>query len=75
MDSVFNMSKCSLTTIFSANAYTAAEFCASEGINGILKQLHRIRREYLREKNSLIFMRVFPQFGSEQNEDCRYSQN
>lgn len=75
MESVFNMSKCGLTAIFAANAYTAADFCASVGINGILMQLNRIRGEHLREKivsYSLIF---FPVFSSKQNEDCRYSLN
>jgi len=59
MESVFNMSKCGLTAIFAANAYTAADFCASVGTNGILMHLNRIRGEYLREKNTLILMIFF----------------
>lgn len=50
MESSFNMSRCGLTTVFAANAYTAADFCASVGINGILMQLNRIRGQYLRER-------------------------
>lgn len=72
MEAVFNMSKCGLTAIFAANAYTAADFCASVGINVFLMQLNKIRGEYLREKNGLIFMIFFLVFSSKQNEDCGY---
>lgn len=53
------MSKCDLTAIFTAAAYTAADFHNSTGINGILIPLNRIGEQHLREKTASYSRRFF----------------